>query len=616
MLKTSTRISHNKKQVEKIKTNFVSKSLKLRDSMHTKDLTKENKLLKAELKKVRQAVIILKQEANDKEDAYVEIIHCMQGIFDKLPGHIYWKNRKHLYTMCNAGWAKTVGLKSHKEVEGKLDSELMDKKYSQRVEIVDEEVMRNDERRVLEELGQDVKGNPATYFSVKAPLHGEKGEVIGLVGVSIDITERKKYEALLHEEKEQAEQAQKITADFIAKMKYEITGQKDDKQNTEQSAQEIRDYLENIISLIPGNIYWKDRLGRYLFWNKHALGIMGLKSCKEIVGKTAYDLFDKDLAELTTVADEHVMESDQMVTTEEKGLDIDGNSAMYLTRKIPLHDLKGKVIGLLGVSLDITERKKAAIEALQLAKEKGAAEERMKTVELFSGFLAHELGNAVSGVKINADVLAGFMPVITQLIAGEKEIKDCKKELATALDTIKRVGNAANSAEKIFNITLMNMKTAAIPKERMQSSSIKQDIEKAIAAYPYRTGEEKKISFTGADFTYVGIPVYTEHVFLNLIKNAYCALEEEGKGKITITTKPAKAGDQYHQVIFKDTGSGIAAEFMPKLFQRFASNWQKGTGLGLAFCKTYMEAIGGNITCTSKSGEYTEFTLLFPVILG
>ncbi len=353
--------------------------------MNTKDLTKENKLLKAELKKVRKAVIMLKQEADEKEEAYVDIINCMKEIFNLLPGNVYWKNRDHTYNMCNAGEAKTLGLKSHKDIEGKKDAEVLDKKYVQRVRIVDEEVMRCDEKRVLEELGHDAKGISAIYLSAKHPLHGTKGEVIGLVGVSIDITERKKYEALLHEEKEQAEQAQKITADFIAQMKREITGQKSDKQSTEQSAREIRDYFENVLSLMPGNIYWKDRNCVYLGCNTNLANIFRLKSHKNVVGKTDYDIFNKHrVADLATAADKRAMEGNKEIVLEEIGPDINGNIATYLTRKIPLHDLKGKVIGLLGVSLDITERKKAEAKALQLAKEKGAAEERMKAVESFS----------------------------------------------------------------------------------------------------------------------------------------------------------------------------------------------------------------------------------------
>ena len=57
---------------------------------------------------------------------------------------------------------------------------------------------------------------------------------------------------------------------------------------------------------------------------------------------------------------------------------------------------------------------------------------------------------------------------------------------------------------------------------------------------------------------------------------------------------------------------GISVNVLKSLFQSFHSHSKSGTGLGLAFCKMTMESYGGNITCNSKEGEYTEFVLSFP----
>lgn len=63
---------------------------------------------------------------------------------------------------------------------------------------------------------------------------------------------------------------------------------------------------------------------------------------------------------------------------------------------------------------------------------------------------------------------------------------------------------------------------------------------------------------------------------------------------------------------FKDTGKGIPADVLPKLFEKFYTTTYHGTGLGLAFCKMVMTGFGGSISCTSEYGEFTQFEMVFP----
>jgi signal transduction histidine kinase len=76
-------------------------------------------------------------------------------------------------------------------------------------------------------------------------------------------------------------------------------------------------------------------------------------------------------------------------------------------------------------------------------------------------------------------------------------------------------------------------------------------------------------------------------------------------------------GDKFNELHFRDTGTGIPANVLPRIFQRFYSwskdsNVEQGTGVGLAFCKTVIEACGGHIYCNSVVDQYTEFVMLFP----
>lgn len=73
-------------------------------------------------------------------------------------------------------------------------------------------------------------------------------------------------------------------------------------------------------------------------------------------------------------------------------------------------------------------------------------------------------------------------------------------------------------------------------------------------------------------------------------------------------------GDKYNSLYFKDTSTGIAPEVLPHIFESFYSKTARGTGVGLAFCKSTMREFGGDIVCESVEGEFTTFVLTFPVV--
>lgn len=115
------------------------------------------------------------------------------------------------------------------------------------------------------------------------------------------------------------------------------------------------------------------------------------------------------------------------------------------------------------------------------------------------------------------------------------------------------------------------------------------------------------------DFEYEGISVLTSHILYNLLKNALRAIVNADKGTIKIKLE---SGVRFNKLIFRDTATGIAKEFLPKMFKLFESQTtaEGGTGVGLAFCKTIMQSYGGDIVCGSVEGEYTEFILTFPCL--
>ena len=157
-------------------------------------------------------------------------------------------------------------------------------------------------------------------------LRDEQGHIIGITGSSHDITARKQAEEALKEE---------------------------------------RNLLRTLIDNIPDRIYAMDLQGHKTLSNTADWKASGGKTMDDVIGKTDFDMYPPEMAEQFWKLDQAVLDAGQpVINYEEPGLDADGNLVSILTSKIPLRDDKGKVIGLVGIGRDITERKQTE-EALR-----------------------------------------------------------------------------------------------------------------------------------------------------------------------------------------------------------------------------------------------------------
>ena len=136
-----------------------------------------------------------------------------------------------------------------------------------------------------------------------------------------------------------------------------------------------RDLLDNVLSNVPASIFWKDRNSVFLGANDRFLHDTGLQSVRDIIGKTDYDLtWNREESDFYRECDRRVMETGiPMLDIEESQQRTDGETAQLLTSKVPLRDAEGQTTGMLGIYMDITQRKQAEVA---LAK----SESRLKTL--------------------------------------------------------------------------------------------------------------------------------------------------------------------------------------------------------------------------------------------
>ena len=122
-----------------------------------------------------------------------------------------------------------------------------------------------------------------------------------------------------------------------------------------------RDLFDNVLSNVPASIFWKDRASVYLGVNERFVRDAGLRSSREIIGKTDYDLaWTREQADFYRECDRKVMDTGEaMLNIEESQQQADGKKVDLLTNKVPLRDEQGEVTGMLGIYMDITKRKLA-----------------------------------------------------------------------------------------------------------------------------------------------------------------------------------------------------------------------------------------------------------------
>lgn len=367
--------------------------------------------------------------------------------------------------------------------------------------------------------------------------------------------------------------------------------------------------LENIIALLPGHVYWKNCDGVLLGCNNEQAQDIGLKSRHEVVGLTAYDTLPADLADAITLADQEVMESRLPKTVREILKLPNGKKSIWLSRKVPLFE-DGKLIGLLGVSLDITEFERTKHKLREV-------EHRLEAMTAVSASIAHELRTPLASIRFGVHGIQKYLP---DIIEGYKlaqsanlPVKAISQSRMDLLETVLRtLDNEMKAANNFIDMLLVKIQPAVSAKSSATFSMV-HCIQEALDRYPFQGEQRNWIHFSDKpDFEVMGDTLMMIHVLFNLLKNALYYVAAKGKsGNIMISLE---CGKRYNKLYFRDTGTGIPEAVLPKIFDRFYSKTQHGAGVGLTFCKMVLRSLGGKIQCKSVEGEYTLFILSLPIV--
>lgn len=399
---------------------------------------------------------------------------------------------------------------------------------------------------------------------------------------------------------------------FLKKKYIAITGhQAPNFKTPEEYLQAICEYYENIIAILPNNVYWLDRNCILRGCNNNVAKLCNLPR-EKCIGLD-YEQIRKSSG-LTSAQIESFKRDDVEVISTGKPkfnveepplLDSEGNPVnCYISTRVPIMDKSGKVVGVIGISTDIIDHKRA--EEYRLKHE--ATKKVLDLSNLIAGSIAHELRLPLGGIRVSMEALMGtdFSKIPPQ------KGKEFLNKMAG--DVIKVVDATTHVVSDML-IKVRSFATGEIKHGDFETISITADIESLLETYPFENNEQELVSVSyGARFKYTGDKVLTAHLLGNLLRNALHAIKETDKTDARVSIETKTEGDS-NLLIFRDTATGVTKDFLSKMFDTFETKktTHGGTGLGLAFCKMVMEdCYGGSITCNSEEGKYTEFVLSFP----
>ncbi|MDX1318752.1 MAG: diguanylate cyclase [Oceanospirillum sp.] len=240
-------------------------------------------------------------------------IYTLRNTLDHVGAYVFTKDAECRYTYANKMVCDLFGAPLS-EIVGKTDDDFFDLELSKQLHGNDLKALAGESIEGEEHNYIASTGETRIYWSVKQPIKDLDGHIIGLCGISTDITERRRLENELAEQ---------------------------------------RNLLNQVLENIDSYVYIKDKEGRYLYVNQNTAELYGVPK-EKIIGELEKNILPGDIAHKLSLMDKKVFESGAKVTGEEIVSHADGSMQHCWSIKIPIASDDGSE-RLIGISTDITE---------------------------------------------------------------------------------------------------------------------------------------------------------------------------------------------------------------------------------------------------------------------
>jgi PAS domain S-box-containing protein len=407
------------------------------------------------------------------------------------------------------------------------------------------------ERTVVETPRGDL-----TFVVQIGPVEDDTGAIVGGVQVAFDITERKR---------------------------------------AEEELREVSTFLDSVIENIPNMVFVKDaRDLRFVRFNHAGEELLG-RTRDTLFGKNDYDFFPAEQADFFTAKDREVLQSGRLLDIPEEPIETPSGTRFLHTKKIPMRDGTGAPTHLLGISEDITERKRAEEEA-RLARAEAERANRAKSE--FLSRMSHELRTPLNAVM-------GFAQLLEMDRLGEEQRDNVGQIL-------KAGGHLLDLINEVLDIARIESGKLALSPEPVRIGDAVRDALDLIRPLADRNGVTIRTS-SGLNGTYVlADRQRLKQVLLNLLSNAVKYNRRRGSVELS-----GEHDERTYRIHVSDTGPGIRLDEVERAFTPFdrlaAAGEVEGTGLGLPLSRGLVEAMGGSLGVTSTPGAGSTFTVELPL---
>lgn len=249
----------------------------------------------------------------------------LRVLMESSPDRIYFKDLQSRIVRNNAAHARSLGAASPEACVGKTDFDFFSAEHAERAFRDEQTIIRTGQPVIAQLERLTLRDGRKTWASTtKLPWRDASGTIIGTFGVTRDVTATREAEEKLTEE---------------------------------------RNLLRTIIDHLPSRLYVKDLRSRYVLNNRSHLAMLGAASQEDAVGRTTVDFFPGERGLQALADDRQVLETGVPILNQEKSdFGPEGDVHWSLVTKVPLRDTHNEPSGLVGISHDITRRKRAEME--------------------------------------------------------------------------------------------------------------------------------------------------------------------------------------------------------------------------------------------------------------
>ncbi len=514
----------------------------------------------------------------------------MVGLLRHSTDFVYVKDRDHKFLAASDSLALAHGFSDGDELFGKTDFDLHPQELAQGYFDREEPILSAGEEMTSYQDEYVDKDGEKWVESNKRPLRDSQGDIVGLIGITRDVTDRKRLETELREARDAAEQANLLKSQYIRELK--------GKQN------ELL-VLNWFADSAPIGLGMADlESDTIVFVNPAYLRLVGETNEREVIGRNILDYLGKPERNIFLNTIKPAIEREGFWKGERKMKAKDGSTVYTYEHYFLLRGEDGAPIALANVVSDITERRKMEADLREKQKE---ADRANRAKSAFLANMSHEIRTPLNSI-------IGFSDLLNQMVTEElhqsylQAIAASGKTLLALINDILDISKIESGKFEIRQVPL-NLKSLA---EEIRSMF-------AIRARERHLDFEVNVDNPISEYLFLD-ELRIKQILINLLGNSF-KFTNEGGVFLTIRVLAGTKNSYNLEFEVKDTGIGISASAKDRIFHNFYQDLDRpgsgahgGTGLGLAIVQKLVKLMGGSISVESEVDKGTVFRLMFPQI--